>query len=67
MVRVETGLRRSRTDEVFAGVLGGVAEYFRLDAGKVRIAYVIASLFSAGLGIVTYLLAWYVIPEDARY
>ena len=67
MIQVETGLRRSRTDEVFAGVLGGIAQYFGLDAGKVRIAYVIASLFSAGLGIVTYLLAWYVIPEETRY
>lgn len=66
-MQLRTGLRRSRRDEVFAGVLGGVAEFFGLDAGKVRIAYVVASLFSAGLGLVTYLLAWYVIPEDTSY
>jgi phage shock protein PspC (stress-responsive transcriptional regulator) len=47
-----------------AGVLGGISEYFGLDSSKVRLAYVVASLLSAGFpGILLYILLWYVLPE----
>jgi phage shock protein C len=70
MVRVGGGIQRSRDDEMIAGVLGGIAEYFGLDSGKVRLAYVVASVLSAGFpGILMYILLWYVIPgeSDGRY
>ncbi len=57
-------LRRSRADRVLSGVLGGVAEFLQLRPGRVRVAYVILSLLSAGFpGILLYLLLMYVIPE----
>lgn len=53
---------RSRDDRVVAGVAGGIAEYFDIDAVLVRIAIVVLTL-SAGTGLLAYLLAWYFLPE----
>lgn len=44
-------------NKVIAGVCGGVAEYFNIDAKLVRIAWVVAVIF-AGVGVVAYLLLW---------
>ena len=44
-------------NKVIAGVCGGVAEYFNIDAKLVRIAWVVAVIF-AGVGVVAYLLVW---------
>jgi len=61
---LRTRLSRSTRDEMVAGVLGGIAEYFGLDSSKVRLAYVVASLLSAAFpGILLYILLWYVLPE----
>ena len=61
---LRTRLSRSTRDEMVAGVLGGVSEYFGLDSSKVRLAYVVASLLSAAFpGILLYILLWYVLPE----
>ncbi|MEX2178293.1 MAG: PspC domain-containing protein [Gemmatimonadaceae bacterium] len=64
---LRTRMTRSTRDEMVAGVLGGVSEYFGLDSSKVRLAFVVASLISAGFpGIVLYLMLWYVIPEGEQ-
>ena len=44
-------------NKVIAGVCGGVAEYFNIDAKLVRIAWVVAVIF-AGVGVAAYLLLW---------
>ena len=44
-------------NKVIAGVCGGVAEYFNIDAKLVRIAWVVAVIF-AGVGVADYLLLW---------
>lgn len=65
MELLRTRLRRSAHDEVFLGVLGGLAEFFGVNAGRVRIAYVLGTILSAGFpGIVSYFLLWYVMPDD---
>lgn len=64
MELLRTKLRRTAHDEVLAGVLGGVADFFGVESRRVRTAYVVGSIFSAGLGIVMYLLLWYVMPDD---
>ena len=61
---LRTRLTRSTRDEMMAGVLGGISEYFGLESSKVRLGFVVASLMSAAFpGIVLYLLLWYVIPR----
>jgi phage shock protein C len=57
-------LTRSR-NRVFAGVCGGLAEYFNVDPTVIRIAYVLVSIFSAGFpGLLVYIILWLMIPES---
>lgn len=64
MELLRTRLRRSAYDEVFTGVLGGLAEFFGVNSRKVRIAFVIGTILSGGLMIAAYALLWYVMPDD---
>ena len=64
MPDVTRPLRRSRTNRQIAGVIGGLAEYFRVDPTLLRVVYVVGSIVSAAFpGIVVYLLLWLLIPE----
>lgn len=50
-------------DAVLAGVCGGIADFYGWDAGRFRMAYVIASIFSAAFpGIIVYLLLLWLMP-----
>lgn len=60
-------LRRSRSERMIAGVCGGIAEYFDLDATLVRIAYVLLSIFTAFAGVLCYLILILVMPQDNNY
>jgi phage shock protein C len=65
MELLRTRLRRSAHDEVLAGVLGGMAEFYGVNSGRVRTAFVIGSVLSGGFpGILLYCLLWYVMPDD---
>lgn len=57
-------LRRSRTDRMVAGVCGGIARMFNMDAALVRILLVAATLLGFGTGAVIYLVAWAIVPEE---
>jgi len=57
-------LRRSRTNRMVAGVVGGLAEYWSVDPTLARVVYVVASVLSAAFpGLLVYLLLWLIIPE----
>jgi phage shock protein PspC (stress-responsive transcriptional regulator) len=56
-------LRRSYTDRMVAGVAGGLAHYFGVDATIVRIAFVVLTIFG-GAGIPIYLACLLLIPEE---
>lgn len=47
----------------FLGVCGGIAEYLDVDPTIVRLAWVILTLLSFGLGILAYFLAFAIIPR----
>jgi phage shock protein C len=65
MPDVSHPLRRSRTNRQIAGVVGGLAEYFHVDATLLRVIYVVGSIVSAAFpGMLVYVLLWLVIPED---
>jgi len=58
-------LRRRREGEKFAGVCGGLAEYFDLDPTLVRVVYLIATFFTGVVpGIVLYVILALVVPAD---
>ncbi len=56
-------LTRSVNDRIFAGVCGGLAEYFDFDPVLVRIAYAFLTLFTAFSGLIFYIVLWIVMPE----
>lgn len=57
-------LRRSTTNSMIAGVIGGMAEYFNVDATVLRVVYVIVSIVSVAFpGILVYLILWFLIPK----
>lgn len=56
-------LYRSRTDKRFAGVCGGIADYFNIDASLVRLITFILIFFTQ-IGLLFYIAAWLIIPEE---
>jgi phage shock protein C len=59
----EKKLKRSRKNKMIAGIIGGMAERYEMDATVLRIIYVLVSLFSAAFpGILVYLILWVIIP-----
>ncbi len=58
-------LYRSSTHRVIGGVAGGIGEYLDVDPVLIRILFVVAFL-AGGVGIVAYIIAWIIIPEQPR-
>jgi phage shock protein C len=58
-------LKRSRTNRMVAGVCGGIGEYLEIDPNVIRLVWVVITVLSVGAGLLAYLLAWLIIPEDA--
>jgi len=55
--------RKSRTDQMFAGVCGGLAEYLGVDSTMVRLAWAICVVFG-GAGLLLYIIAAIIIPYE---
>ncbi len=59
-------LTRSSHERMWAGVCGGLAEYFDIDPALMRLLWVAAAVVTGGLAIPLYLLAWIILPRDDR-
>ncbi|MDK2975358.1 MAG: phage shock protein [Methanofollis sp.] len=58
-------LVRPRDDHIVAGVCSGIARYFEIDPVVIRLVWVIFTVMGfVFTGIVAYLIAWLVIPEE---
>ena len=57
-------LVRPRVNRIVAGVCAGIADYLGMDVTVVRLLVVLLTLFTAGMGILAYLVAWAIIPEE---
>jgi phage shock protein C len=61
---MEKKLYRSRTNKMLAGVMGGLGEFFGVDAVLLRLGYLILTVFTGFIpGIVGYILAVVIMPE----
>jgi phage shock protein C len=59
-------LYRSRRQRMIAGVAGGIAEYFGTDPTWVRLAWAVLTIVNPPAGLVAYVVAAIVIPEEPR-
>ena len=57
-------LMRSRKYRMVGGVAGGIAEYLSIDPTWVRLLWVLLG-FAYGSGLLFYLAAWIIIPEES--
>ena len=57
-------LCRSRNDCRIAGVCGGLANYLGWGSTKVRIIWVLATIFTAFAGVFVYLVLWFLMPKE---
>jgi len=56
-------LYRSRSNRQIAGVCGGLAEYFNMDATLLRVLFIVLAVLG-GSGIVQYLAMWIIVPRE---
>src|SRR5690349_9035330 len=58
-------LTRSVSDAKLAGVCGGLAEYFDVDATPIRVLWIVLTVVPGCLlgGVLVYLAAWILIPK----
>ena len=57
-------LYRSKSDQKISGVLGGIAEYFKVDSTLVRVGFVLLALVTTVLPcIIAYFIMAWIVPE----
>jgi phage shock protein C len=59
-------LVRRRDGRMLAGVCLGVADYFGLDVTLVRVIWAVVSVITGGAGVLAYLVAWIIIPDEGQ-
>ena len=57
-------LTRPKEGRILGGVCAGIGQYFDTDPVVIRIVWVILTLLSLGTGIIAYIIAWIIIPEE---
>lgn len=57
-------LYKSSTDKKLSGVLGGIAEYFKVDSTLVRLIFVVAFVFGIGTPLFIYIAAALIMPNE---
>lgn len=57
-------LRRSRQNRIFAGVCGGLAEFFGIKPFWFRLGFLLALLPGGVPGFLLYVLLWLIIPNE---
>ena len=56
-------LYRSRSERMLAGVCGGIGLYLGVDPTLIRLAFLVLAIWGGG-GILAYIIAWLVIPDE---
>lgn len=57
-------LYKSDTNKVFAGVIGGVGEYFDMDPTLLRLAYLLLAVLTAFVpAVIGYIIAVIIVPK----
>jgi phage shock protein C len=59
-------LVRTRKGRMVAGVCAGVADYLGVDVTLVRVIVAVVSVLTGGAGVLAYLVAWAIIPNEGE-
>ena len=57
-------LYRSKKNGIIAGVCAGMGEYLGIDVTVIRLLWILFTFLSMGAGILAYIIAWIIIPEE---
>lgn len=58
-------LRLSRTNKFFAGVCGGLGEFFKVDPTLIRILFAVVAFLSYFVpAVIIYIVLWAIIPLE---
>lgn len=58
-------LYRSQKNRIFAGICGGLGEYFNVDPVALRLVWLLIVIFSGIFpGVIAYILAIFIIPPE---
>ena len=49
-----------------AGICAGIAEYFGVDVTLVRVVVAVVAVITGGAGVLAYLVAWAIIPDEGE-
>lgn len=60
----EKKLYKSATDRKLDGVCAGLAVYFDVDVTLVRLGWALVTVFSAGTGLIAYVVAACILPRE---
>ena len=59
-------LYRSGKDRMLGGVCGGLGEHIGVDPTVIRLIWGVVTILSVGIGLLVYLFAWFIVPEEPR-
>jgi phage shock protein PspC (stress-responsive transcriptional regulator) len=57
-------LERARDGRKIAGVCMGFARHLDIDVTIIRLIWLVLAICSGGLGLIAYIVAWIIIPEE---
>ncbi len=57
-------LYRSKKERLLGGVCGGIGKYSDVDPTVIRLIWIVLTLLSVGIGIIAYIIAWIIVPEE---
>jgi phage shock protein PspC (stress-responsive transcriptional regulator) len=49
---------------MLGGICGGLGDYLDVDPTIIRVVWAVLTLITVGIGILAYLVAWVIIPEE---
>ncbi len=57
-------LTKSSDDKILFGVCGGIAKYTKIDSSIIRIIWILVTIFFNGAGLILYIIAAIIMPQD---
>ena len=57
-------LYRSKNERMLGGVCAGLGDHLDIDPTVIRLVWAVITVLSIGTGVLVYIIAWILIPEE---